>query len=1152
MSTTIESLSLEITSNVQGAESGLTKLAASLERLKGATKGGMGLSSLVKQLNELNTAANGLNAGNISNIEGLARALQSLSGLKVSSTIGKQITSISTALSSADFTGSEAKLQGLAKALAPLSNLPKTNLSSYVSSLKKLPEAMKGLDDSTISALADKMKKLATALKPLADEMQKVANGFSAFPAKIQKLVASTNTVAPANKKAAGSFTDFYSKVKMAGTVLKRITSKIGTFITEINSYIENLNLFNASMGQYAGAASEYAEEVAEIMGIDPGEWMRNQGVFMTLATGFGVAGDRAAVMSEQLTQLGYDLSSFFNISVEDAMQKLQSGVSGELEPLRRLGYDLSQAKLEAVALSLGIDKTVSSMTQAEKAQLRYYAIMTQVTTAQGDMSRTLDAPANQLRIFKSQVTQAGRAIGSIFIPALNKILPYAIAVVKVVRILASAIANLFGFELPEIDYSGIDTVSSGAEEASEALDKASKSAKKLKSYMLGFDELNVINPDDGGGSGDDSDDESGGGGGFDFELPTYDFLGDATESRISQIVDDMKEWLGITGEINSWSDLMDTKFGKILSAVGTIGAGLLAWKLTKGFLSAITTLKTLLASPVYALTIGAILTFTGFSLEFSGIKDAIQNGLSGFNFAEIVGGALLGTAGTALLSSAIVTWIGKAFASPKIAFALARIGKNLGVSTSGAVGAALGASIAAIIAGIPMFITGIYDSIKEGISWLSATLTAAGSTLAGAGIGMIIGGPVGAGIGALIGLAVGLITDLVILIVQNWDSIVAWFKEVCAKIGKFFSDLWNGIVSIWNGVSKWFKTNVIDPVSNFFSGLWNGIKKAAKSCWDGIVDFFSPAVEWFSELFGSIDQAIADIFYNIGVIAKGCWEIIKAAWKVASNWFNEKVITPVKNFFSSLWNSVKTKAISAWDGIKSTFSKIGTWINEKVVTPVSKFFKGLWDGFTNKAKAAWEGVKSVFSAAGSFFKETFEKAWQKVVKVFSVAGDIFVDIKNGIVTAFKKVVNDLIKGINKVVAVPFEAINVALRKIRDIEILNIQPFSSIKTITIPKIPLLAEGGFPNAGQMFVAREAGPELVGTIGNRNAVVNNDQIVESVSAGVYQAVVMALGSNNDEGGDTQIIINLDGEKIYENQQKVARNRGYNLGMGAFSFG
>ena len=172
-------------------------------------------------------------------------------------------------------------------------------------------------------------------------------------------------------------------------------------------------------------------------MGIDPSEWMRNQGVFNTLLTGFGVAADKSALMSKNLTQLGYDLSSFFNISFAESMQKLQSGISGELEPLRRLGYDLSQAKLEAIALSLGIDRSVSSMTQAEKAQLRYYAILTQVTTAQGDMARTLSAPANQLRILQAEATQAARALGNIFIPALNAVLPYAIAFLKVIRIVS-------------------------------------------------------------------------------------------------------------------------------------------------------------------------------------------------------------------------------------------------------------------------------------------------------------------------------------------------------------------------------------------------------------------------------------------------------------------------------------------------------------------------------------------------------------------------------------------------------------------------------------------------------------------------------------------------------------------------------------------
>jgi hypothetical protein len=344
------------------------------------------------------------------------------------------------------------------------------------------------------------------------------------------------------------------------------------------------MNLFSVAMGKYGDDAKAYADKVSNVLGIDTSEWVRSQGVFMTLATGFGVAGDRAALMSQNLTALGYDLASFYNLDTGKAMQKLESGLAGELEPLRRLGYDLSQAKLEATALSLGIDKSVSSMTQAEKAQLRYYAIMTQVTVAQGDMARTLDDPANQMRILKAQFEMAGRSIGNIFIPALNAILPVVTAVVQVVRSLADIIAGLFGYEFPEVDYSGVNEMSNAATGTSEAMDDAKDSAKKLKSYMLGFDELNVLNPgDDGGSSAADTL-----GSGFDFELPDYTgkFLEGASNSKVAEIVEDMKEWLGITGEISSWSDLFETKLGKILIAVGAVGGALGAWKIGKGIAS--------------------------------------------------------------------------------------------------------------------------------------------------------------------------------------------------------------------------------------------------------------------------------------------------------------------------------------------------------------------------------------------------------------------------------------------------------------------------------------------------------------------------------------------------------------------------------------
>ena len=149
---------------------------------------------------------------------------------------------------------------------------------------------------------------------------------------------------------------------------------------------------------------------------------------------------------------------------------------------MRRLGYDLSQAKLQSIALANGITTSVSAMTQAEKSQLRYYAIMTQVTQAQGDMARTLSAPANQLRILQASATQAARALGNIFIPALNAMLPYAVALLKVIRNVAQSIANLFGFKLPEVDYSGITSVSSSVDDISESFDGATGSARISRS----------------------------------------------------------------------------------------------------------------------------------------------------------------------------------------------------------------------------------------------------------------------------------------------------------------------------------------------------------------------------------------------------------------------------------------------------------------------------------------------------------------------------------------------------------------------------------------------------------------------------------------------------------------------------------------------
>lgn len=885
--------------------------------------------------------------------------------------------------------------------------------------------------------------------------------GLAGLQKTLSKFKSAANTGSSGTKKLSSCFSSFTSKVRGATAAFRTVSNTLGSWFKESNDYVEALNLFNVAMGDCAEAAMDYAKTVEAVMGIDLKEWLTYQGAFFQMADGYGIASASSEKMSQNLTQLAYDLSSLWNTDVETAFQKLQSGMSGQIKGLKAWGINVSVAQLRQTALAHGIDLSTAKMTEAQKATLRYITIMEQTTNAQGDLARTIITPSNALRILNAQWTQAKRAMGQVVSVIAVKVIPWFQALVQIIKEAAQSLANALGYELPDIDYSGISVDAGSFEDASDSLGEAADNAKELKKSLLGIDELNVMTDNSssaaagmGGGYASDF--------GLDLSQYDYDFL-----SNIK--MPDLEPF--------------KQKLNDIFRIAGLIGTAITGWKIGSFITDLVTanmkatTLKETIAllGKKAGLTLGITLAITGIAIEADGIINAVQEGLNGVNFGEIVGGGGSIVAGGAL--------IGQFFGS-----------------------ALIGSGIGAIIAGVPMFITGIYDAIVNGIEWLSAALIGVGATATGAGIGAIIGacgGPIGAGIGALIGLAVGLITDLVILVVQNWDAICSWCSTALAAVGQFFVNLWQGVVDVWNVCADWFNEYVIQPVAGFFSGLWEGISSAASTCWNAIVEFFSPAIDWFSELFGSIFQTISDIFYNIGVIASGCWEIIKAVWGIVSEWFNEHIITPVATFFSNMWNGIKTWAIAAWDGIKSVFSTIGNWINEKVIQPVAGFFSNLWNGFVEKAKKAWEGVKSVFSKVATFFSDTFKKAWQGIVKVFSIAGEIFVDIKDGIVSAFKFVVNGIIKGLNKVISIPFNGINSALKWIKGIEIVGIKPFDGLKTINVPQIPLLAEGGFPATGQMFIAREAGPEMVGTIGNKSAVVNNEQIIAGISEGVADA-------------------------------------------------
>ena len=1136
MSTTIESLELEIQSNSQSAVSGIDALTQSLEKLRSATKGGLGLGSVSKQLKEISNATNSINSNAISNVSGLAKAIQLFSGTKISSTIATQINEISKALQGADFSSGKNKMESLVDAMSPLESLGKSNLGSYVSNLKKLPTVFEELKKMDMASFTAKIKELATSLKPLGDEMQKVANGFNSFPTKIQKMLKATNQIPISNQKASASFTDLYHKLKLGANAVVKFGKSIWSMIEKSNDYIENLNLFSVSMGQYAEQALADAEKFRDALGIDTSEWIRAQGVFMTMATGFGVTSDRAYTMSKNLTQLGYDLSSFYNMDFEDAMTKLKSGLAGELEPLRAIGYDLSQAKLEATALKLGITKSVSAMTQAEKAQLRYYAIMTQVTATHGDLARTLEDPANQVRVFKAEISMAAREIGNAFIPALSAILPYAIAIAKIIGSLGKTIAGLFGYKEKGIE----DTTSKVVENTDSMTDNltdATDQAKKLKSYMLGIDELNVINPNADSGV-DDTLSE------FEFPLPEYDFIKDQVESKVNTIVEEMKEWLGITEDIDSWSELMETRFGDILTTVGLIGAGIAAWKVTDTFKNIITALTTILSTPSYTIILGATLTITGFKISFDGMDDAVKNGLDGFNFAEIIGGDLLGVGGVAILGTMIASWIMKAFSGSKVATALTGAAirlftKNtMGPVTATAVktaGGIMTGAITAIILGIPTYFVGIYDAITEGIDWLSALLIVAGATLAGAGIGAFFG-PVGIAIGAAIGLAVGLITDLVILIVQKWDEISAWFS----------------------GVGEWFNTNVIQPVANFFKGLWEDVSGFFVNLWNDIVAIWVAVATWFDE---NVIQPIVNFFAPIVTLIsqffEGCWIIIQAVWLIASTWFDENFIQPVVGFFKGLWEDVSGFFVQLWEDICTTWESVATWFNDNITEPIKGFFEGVWTSVSGFFVQLWEDIKAVWIVVSTWFDETIIQPVKKVFEDACTAiGEFFsglwlgirqgvVYAMNGIIGTIESAINWVIRGINGLMS----GFNGVVEWAADIIGADWGGITLLNEVTFNRItvPTYATGGFPEQGQMFIAREAGAEMVGNIGRRTAVANNDQIVSGIAGGVAEANEEQNVLLREQNSLLRAILEkdsgvyLDGKNLTNSVEKYQRERG-----------
>lgn len=336
---------------------------------------------------------------------------------------------------------------------------------------------------------------------------------------------------------------------------------------------------------------------------------------------------------------------------------------------------------------------------------------------------------------------------------------------------------------------------------------------------------------------------------------------------------------------------------------------------------------------------------------------------------------------------------------------------------------------------------------------------------------------------------------------INLWDGIKEAATAAIDGIKTFFTGLWNFIKDNWQGLLmllvnpfvgafkliydncdgfREFIDNLVRAVGEFFTDLWTGISTAAGEAWAKIKEFFAPATEWFTKLFTSVKDSFDSVINVIVGLAKGCWAIIQRVFEVVGGWFNKNVITPVKKFFTDMWKTISDAAKTAWTFISGVFKVAATWFNDKIVSPISDFFTGMWDGIKNGASDAWDGITSVFGVVVDWFREKFSAAWQAVKDVFSTGGKIFDGIKDGIVSAFATVVNTIIRGINRIITIPFDAINSMLNKIRSINILDIEPFAGLwdeNPLKIPQIPELAKGGVLKRGQVGLLEGDGTEAV---------------------------------------------------------------------------
>ena len=368
-----------------------------------------------------------------------------------------------------------------------------------------------------------------------------------------------------------------YTTVRTFSRALYDAFKQMSNLVSKSTDYLENINLYQVAFDGNYKSADRFIDKMTEMYGLDESWLTRTVGIFRQLANAMGVSAETGERLSKLLTEMSLDISSLYNVDMERASSVLQSALAGQTKPIRGLtGGDITQATLQTTLDTLGIERYVGDLSFAEKRLLIVISLTKQLNASIGDMGRTIESPANQMRVLNSQWERFTRALGNLFLPIVAKILPYLNAILMVLTEIINVVASLFGYDADDFDY--FAGTADSVLDLEAGLDSASESVKKLKQGLRGFDKLNVINTptkQETSGTGGVSADILGA---FDESYAEYQKQLDDIQMKATKIRDAILDWLGFT----------DGTY-KNLKLIGVVLGTIVGYKIISGIAGVIT-----------------------------------------------------------------------------------------------------------------------------------------------------------------------------------------------------------------------------------------------------------------------------------------------------------------------------------------------------------------------------------------------------------------------------------------------------------------------------------------------------------------------------------------------------------------------------------